>query len=138
MEAHSQSLGTRYAQTELANSVTKLVHGEEATAVAEEITDILTGKQKLTQATSSDLIDSLRREITSVKVNSNVEMADLLVDSGLATSKTEARRLVNGNAISINGEKYIYEFVGPSDFKSPHVLVRRGKAFRDSALVEFV
>jgi tyrosyl-tRNA synthetase len=59
-----------------------------------------------------------------------------LVNSGLASSNTDARRLVNGNAVSINGQKVQRENFEESDFHNGRLLLRKGKAYKDSVLVE--
>jgi len=59
-----------------------------------------------------------------------------LLSSGLAGSKTEAQRLLNDNAVTVNGRKTNREHFEPADFQNGRLLLRRGKAFKDSALVE--
>jgi len=136
MDTHAQNPGARHAQRELARAVTELVHGHEAAKTAEQVTDILTGKVKLQDIDEPSLIDVLRKEIPSVKSSENGEIAEALVDSGLSPSKTEARKLISGNAISINGDKSAKENFDSEDFKNGRLLMRRGKAYKDSCLVE--
>jgi tyrosyl-tRNA synthetase len=133
---HDQKPGARLAQTELAKAATTLVHGEEATKIAEMVTAILTGKTKLSEVNDPRLIDDLRRELPSIKAENNTEVAQILVDSGLSSSKTEARKLISSNSIYINGEKVSKENLEPGDFSRGRLIIRRGKAFKDSALVE--
>ena len=51
-------------------------------------------------------------------------------------SNTEARRFLKENAISVNGQKVQRETFEASDFHNGRLMLRRGKAFKDSALVE--
>lgn len=136
IDTQAQNPAARHAQIELAKAVTTLVHGEEAAKTAEQVTDILTGKAKLSDINDENLLATLRQEIPSVHSNANGEIAQALVDSGLAPSKTEARKLIASNAISINGQKSLKENFEEADFMNGRLLLRRGKAFKDSCLVE--
>ena len=127
---------SRIAQQRLAEEVTRLVHGEQLTNRAEIITGVLTGKTTLDQISDEALLNDLRVEIPHGKASATAEIAQVLVEAGLATSKTDARQLVTGNAISINGQKVNKEQLESSDFQNGRLLIRRGKAFKDSALIE--
>lgn len=134
VEKHQRDLGARIAQTALARSVTELVHGEEQTRIAETITKILTGKQSLTEV--SDALPALRQEIPTAKAAAGESLVGVLVASGLASSNGEARRLLSGNAISINGVKVSGDVLLAEHFQNGLALLRRGKAYKDSALLE--
>jgi tyrosyl-tRNA synthetase len=136
MAEQRQNPGTRIAQIKLAEEVTRLVHGQELAERAGTTTAILTGKTTLGQITDEALLNELRDEIPNVRVTPESEIAQALVDSGLATSKTTARQLLMSNAISFNGQKVKREQFEPGDFQNGRLLIRRGKAFKDSALVE--
>ncbi|MDB5164609.1 MAG: tyrS [Candidatus Saccharibacteria bacterium] len=134
MAAHQQNPGERLAQKRLAQEVTRLVHGEQQMKTAEAVTDFLVGRRSIGEA--DDVLDELRKEIPAARVAETAPIVDTLVATGLASSNTEARRLLGGNAISVNGEKVSRENFEPTDFRSGRLLLRRGKAFKDSALVE--
>jgi tyrosyl-tRNA synthetase len=114
--------------------VTKLVHGEDKMHEAERITEYLTGRAAIGEA--GDVLEALRQEIPAVQTSDAGSVIEALVSSGLAESNTEARRLLQGNAIAINGQKVAREQFEPEDFQNGRLLLRRGKAFKDSALVE--
>jgi len=135
LENHRQNPKAREAQIRLAQEVTKAVHGDKATALAEEVTFYLTGKKAIAEAGETALAE-VRKEIPSLKVAPGAEVIQVLVDVCLAASKSEARRLLNGNAISINGAKMTQEQLTAEDFTNGRLLIRKGKAFKDSALVE--
>lgn len=134
MTAHLANPGARIAQTHLAVEVTRLVHGTEAMQAAEVVTSVLTGKRTIGEAET--VLDELRREIPAVVANANGSVVEVLVASGLASSNSEARRLIQGKAIAVNGEKIERDTFLPTDFQNGRLLLRRGKAFKDSALVE--
>jgi tyrosyl-tRNA synthetase len=136
MARQRQEPKTRTAQTKLAEEVTRLVHGEELMKRASTITNILTGKVTLEQINDEALLSELRSEIPHVRTASTAEIPQILVECGLATSKTDARQLLANNAISINGQKVSRENFEPGDFQNGRLLIRRGKAFKDTALIE--
>jgi tyrosyl-tRNA synthetase len=135
MAKHREAPKERLAQTRLAEEVTKLVHGEDQMKIAEAVTQFLTGKLAIGEADDRAL-EAMRKEIPSIKAKAGDDLLQVLVDTGLATSKTEARRLVQGNAVAFNGEKINKEQLEAADFQNDRLLVRKGKAFKDSALVE--
>lgn len=132
---HDQNRSQRIAQTELARAVTTLVHGAAEMTVAERVTNYLNGKELIGEAGPTDL-DALRKENSNVTTTERGSLVEALVASGLATSNTEARRLLQSSAIAINGQKVSRETFEPADFQNGRLLLRRGKAFKDSALVE--
>ena len=132
---HKDNPGVRLAQTRLAQEVTTLVHGEAAMKFAESVTEYLTGKRAIGTADEIAL-QEIRKGIAAVHATGTGSLIEVLVQSGLAPSNTEARRLVAGNGISINGQKMKRENFEPSDFTNGRLMLRRGKAFKDSALVE--
>ena len=134
IKAHHSDPGARIAQTHLAEEVTKLVHGDEAMQNAFAVTNFLTGKASIGEA--EPVIEEIRREIPAVHTTVEGSIIETLVMTGLAGSNSEARRLLQSNAIAINGEKVARENFDATDFVNGRLLLRRGKAYKDSALVE--
>jgi tyrosyl-tRNA synthetase len=134
MAQHAQNPAARFAQIRLAVEATRLVHGEEQLAIAHDVTSYLTGAD-ITHADDTAL-QALRQEIPAVKSAADGSIVEALVTSGLANSNTEARRFLGGNAISVNGQKVQRETFQADDFHNGRLMLRRGKAFKDSALVE--
>ncbi|HSX31125.1 MAG TPA: tyrosine--tRNA ligase [Candidatus Saccharimonadales bacterium] len=134
MARHREAPQKRIAQTRLAIEVTKLVHGQEQMAIAQDVTDVLKGAN--INFVGDQSIEALRHEIPSTTTGLDGSVVEALIATGLATSNTDARRLLQENAISINGQKVQRENFEASDFQNGRLLLRRGKAFKDSALVE--
>lgn len=111
--------GARDVQKSLAYEVTKLVHGKSAAESAKRVTDVLFGGQEFGELSDVDL-DLLADEIPTEKVGSSV--VDLLEESGMVSSKGEARRMILAGAVSINGQKILDDKV--IDQKS---LIKKGK-----------
>jgi tyrosyl-tRNA synthetase len=91
----------RAAQKLLAYEVTKLVHGEAAAEQARNVTAVLFGGTQIADLLDEE-IDMLASEIPTV---SSSHVLNALTTSGLVTSNGEARRLIDGGAISVNGQK---------------------------------
>ncbi|HEY4160711.1 MAG TPA: tyrosine--tRNA ligase [Candidatus Saccharimonadales bacterium] len=137
MEEHRKDPKKRYAQRRLAEAATKLIHGEQHAKAAEDVTMLLTGEVSLDKFSSIELmLDVLRKEIPAIGSSADGSIIDALVETGLAASNTEARRFLKENAVSVNGQKVQRETFEPDDFAGGRLLLRRGKAFKDSALVE--
>lgn len=94
--------GARDVQKALAYEVTKLVHGEQAAESARKVTAVLFGGSDFAELSDDD-IELLAAEIPTA--TAGLSVVDLLADSGLAASKGEARRLILGGAVSVNGQK---------------------------------
>ena len=134
--SHQADPAKRLAQIELARRVTELVHGKQLMQQAEKVTEILTGKAPLRDATAETL-QALRQEIPAVQLSSDGTLLEALVQSGLASSNTDARRLLNDGAVYVGGA-LIKDVVFPDEaVAGRQILIRRGKAFKDTALVEF-
>jgi tyrosyl-tRNA synthetase len=76
--------------------------------------------------------------MAALKTQPGTPIIELLVKSGLAASNSEARRLCQSKAIYINNQQFTKEHLDSADFKNGRLLLRRGKAFKDSALIELV
>jgi tyrosyl-tRNA synthetase len=134
MSEHRAAPEKRHAQFALAEAVTTLVHGQDKMIAAKAATQYLTGALPIGGA--EHVLDELRKEIPAVSVEASSSIIAALVQSGLAASNSDARRLLAGNAIHINGQKVARDTFEASDFQNGRLLLRRGKAFKDSALIE--
>ncbi len=135
MAAHVTDRAARHAQTELARQVTTLVHGEDQMQQAEVVTQFLTGAKPIQEADEAVLV-VIRQELPVAKATATGSILQALVDSGLIDSISEARRLLQGNALSIDGVKTDRENFEASDFHAGRLLLKKGKKFKDSILVE--
>ena len=98
----AENPGAREAQKTLAREVTTIVHGAERTASVERVTATLFGGGSVDDLNVDDL-NVLAAEIPTAILGTTV--IEALILSGNATSNGEARRLIDGGAISLNGEK---------------------------------
>ncbi|HYF10612.1 MAG TPA: S4 domain-containing protein, partial [Candidatus Paceibacterota bacterium] len=99
---HSADPAKRIAQELLAFEVTKLVHGEEAAQNAKRVSDLVFGDAPSLLSLSQSEMDSLLRSMPSAVVAEGSSAVDALVATGLAPSKSEARRLIEGRGVYMN------------------------------------
>ncbi len=108
----------RLAQKALAYEVVKFLHGEEEAEIARK-----TSEEVFSKGFSEE--GMTEKEVT---LTDNMNIMDLLVAVELAPSKSEARRLVNGNGISINSEKVTDpEFKITKDLFKEKFILSKGK-----------
>ena len=114
----------RAAQKTLAREVTRLVHGEEALAIAERSTAVLFGAS-MQGLHADDLLavfaDVPSRELPREQVE-DVPLPDLAVTAGLCGSKGQARRLIEGGGLYLNNRR-----VGGVDERVPGAAIVDGK-----------
>ncbi|MCA9334766.1 tyrosine--tRNA ligase [Candidatus Saccharibacteria bacterium] len=111
--------GARDVQKTLAREVTALVHGSQSAESAERVTAVLFGGMSFSELSDDDL-NLLAHEIPTAQTGATA--VDILANSGLASSKGEARRLILSGAISINGEKIFDDTTVDES-----VLIKKGK-----------
>lgn len=126
----------RLAQKTLAYEVTKLIHGEEEAQNQERIAQALVGEANIGELEASAL-EVLKGELPTVTVGpkDNLSIMKALAETKLASSMSEARRLMTDQAVYINGSK-IGEATDFSPKMGSFVLLRKGKALRDTALIQ--
>jgi tyrosyl-tRNA synthetase len=91
----------RGGQKRLADEVTSLVHGPEETAQAKAAAAALFGGGDLHEL-SPDTLTAALREAGSTSVEALMPVLDLLVETGLAKSKGEARRTISEGGAYLN------------------------------------
>jgi len=106
---HAEEPGRRHAHRALAEEMTRLVHGDEGLEAATRITSAMF-QNSLSSLGETDLqqlaLDGMEKTRTG-----EVALLQALVDSGLAVTPRgevtigQARKLVQGNSVSVNGEK---------------------------------
>lgn len=110
---HSEAPYLRKLQKVLAKEVTCLIHGEDAYETALGASQILFGNatsdmlRKLDEATLLSVFEGVPQfEIAASDLKAGVGIVDFLAEkTGVMSSKSEARRALKANSISINKEK---------------------------------
>jgi tyrosyl-tRNA synthetase len=125
LAAHARDPGKRVAQRLLARDVTIRVHGEAATEEAIRTSEALFGGKGVSQGMPERKVS--RRELGDLGV------VELLVASGLASSKADARRGIQGKGFYLNDQPIETtdmrlgedQLQGPPDGR--FVILRKGK-----------
>ncbi len=75
---------------------------------------------------------------TAIEDISGLLITDLMVTCGLASSKSEARRLISQGGVSINGEKAVDEFLPVSEslFVNGELMIKKGKKVFHKAVLK--
>ena len=127
----------RLAQKALAEELVKIVHGEAALESALNITKALfSGNIK--ELTLDELKVAVKGMPKAQLPKNDINIVDFLVESGVVTSKRQAREDVNNGAISINGDKVTdlaFTIDNSSRLEDSFTVVRRGK--KNYKLVEY-
>ena len=127
----------RLAQKALAEELVKIVHGEAALESALNITKALfSGNIK--ELTLDELKVAVKGMPKAQLPKEDINIVDFLVESGVVTSKRQAREDVNNGAISINGDKVTdlaFTVDSSSRLEDSFTVVRRGK--KNYKLVEY-
>lgn len=119
----------REAQKALAENVTKFIHGEEALNDAIRISKALFSGD-LKSLTGKELKEGFK-DVPQVSLSSETtNIIEALIETGIATSKRQAREDVNNGAIYISGERQQsvdYELSNDDKIDNEFTIIRRGK-----------
>ncbi|MEZ4200474.1 MAG: tyrosine--tRNA ligase [Candidatus Paceibacterota bacterium] len=127
-KAFLENPGSRSAQKHLAEAVTTFVHGETVAKSVIAASEILFGERNITEL-SADSVTVLLENAPTHDIAGGESIIDVLVASGLATSKREARTFIESGAVTLDDKKITdTEAALTSDvLANPHTLLRRGK-----------
>ena len=122
---------TREAQRRLAQEMTNLVHGKDATHAVELAAQALFGRAELTELDEGTLAGALSETtIAEIGANDPRTIVDLLVATGLVDSKKAARRAVNEGGAYVNNQRITSDEWQPTNENLLHgrwLVLRRGK-----------
>ena len=130
---HKEAPHQRAIQKELAKYVTTWVHGEEGYNTALAATQILFGKgtaESLRSLSEKDFL-SVFDGVKSAEVFDieGINVVDMCGDTGFLASKSEARRALKENSVSVNSEKVTenFNFADTDLINGKYILLQRGK-----------
>lgn len=121
MREFKANRGGRVAQKTLALEVTKLVHGEKAANAVKNASEVLFGGGRFLSLAAAE-VELLKQELVVAKPSANLAMT--IASTELAESTSEANRLINSGAVSLNGQKVASADYG---FQSGSNLLKVGK-----------
>ena len=139
--SHAINPGLREAHRALAQELTTMVHGADATARVESAARALFGQGDLTELDETTLTSALA-ELPRTVISKDQEFptwVDLLAATGVVDSKSAARRVIKDGGAYLNNEKVISEefaLTKSSFLCGKYAVLRKGK--RDLAAVELI
>ncbi len=130
--SHLEAPHKRQAQMRLADELTTLVHGSEATQRAQEATAAVFGGS--VAALSPEALKMLAKELPTHSASRSILGVDsafvpLLTEAGITSSNSEANRLLKQNGISVNDVKVPadHSISAPDLLHGKYAVVRKGK-----------
>lgn len=137
LEVHQKDPGHRILQKKLAESVTTFVHGSVECESAEQTTKQLFGKQQevsLREMDEATLLASMdgvpMHSIPVITITEGIDIVSFLSDTGIFSSKSEARKMVQGGGISLNKEKVAdinFKVDASALLAGNYIIVQKGK-----------
>ena len=128
MDEHSKTPEKRIAQKKLAECIITDLHGVESYQNAAKISESLFNGD-IKSFTKKD-IEVAFKGLDVFNVESDLNIVDLLVNSGACSSKREAREFIGNGSITLNGEKVTdLDFVLTKEkcIENTYIVIRRGK-----------
>ncbi len=130
----------------LGEELTERVHGAEGLATAQKVTNLVFGKgaaddvKVLDAKTLGFLANELEsRGLPAASLTNDLSLIDLLAEASILSSKSEARRAIQNNAISVNKQKVndVDATVSMDDvLHSKYLMVDNGKKKRFLVVLE--
>lgn len=138
IEAMESTENAQSIKKVLAEELTRRIHGDEAYQAAMQVSALLFDPkadantlQGLSQSTLTEVAQEIPSPSLALTALSNgISIADLLVETGILPSKSEAKKAVQGNAVTINKIKIndLNHQVHPSDLlHGQFLMVENGK-----------
>lgn len=124
-QATEANPGERSAQRKLAELVTGFVHGEGVAVSVTNVSKILFGEGDVNKLSDTEQ-KLLKENAPHLSCSQTTLLSNALVDSGLASSKREARTFIQSGAVVVNNQK-ITKDVELGSFKESLLLLHRGK-----------
>ena len=137
MAEHVQAPEQRSAQRVLADEVTALIHGSGEVRRANLAAGALFGGSEL----DGEALEALRgivpeTELAADTLAGEEPVVDLLVTTGVCSSKGDARRTIDQGGIRLNGEKIDDAATAVTPVDGRFVLIQKGKKQRHLAVLD--
>lgn len=136
LKEHAVNPSLRVGQKRLALEITTHIHGKEAASAVSRASEILYGTDPLGTlgtVTPKELGRILKEApvhiVTKKELLKGILLTDILLATGLASSKGEGRRLIEGNGVSVNTIRVTDPALslGDGSFIKNVLIVRAGK-----------
>ncbi len=124
--AWSADVAKRHAQEKLALAVTATVHGEEVAKAIANVSKVLFSNSGM-ETLSAEEVELLLQNAPTVECADGEEVMEVLVRSGLASSKREARTFIESGAITLQNTKLQDVTAVINKENGQYQLLKRGK-----------
>lgn len=120
------------AKKVLAFEVTKIIHGIEEANAARSATQALFGQ-------GADDAGMPTTEIALDKIEKGMDIVNLLIQANLASSKSDAKRLIDQGGIAVNGNKIdgADVIVSLDSFDEGKIIIKKGKKIYHKILIKY-
>ena len=128
MKEQNEHPESRIAQKTLAKEIITFIHDKESYESAVKISEVLFSGD-IKSLSEEELVDAMNG-VDTYNVSGEKNIIDLLVDTGILSSKREAREFISNGSISLNGEKVNDECMlvnKDSSLYNKYIVIRRGK-----------
>ena len=128
MKEQNEHPESRIAQKTLAKEIITFIHDKESYESAVKISEVLFSGD-IKSLSEEELVDAMNG-VDTYNVSGEKNIIDLLVDTGILSSKREAREFISNGSISLNGEKVNDESMlvnKESSLYNKYIVIRRGK-----------
>lgn len=124
MTRHKENPSAREAQKTLAREVTRFVHGEKGMQQAEAETEARFSNKSVNALSADE-----RAAFPTVQISGTTTMVSAVAAEGFKVSKSEARRLIQGRGIRLNGETIEADrAIVDTDLTNGEAFLEKGKA----------
>jgi tyrosyl-tRNA synthetase len=132
---HEKNPGEREAHRALAAEITLLIHGEEALLKAQIASTVLFGASGDILDSRINFFDDIDGEVPTKEIEKSklggagLPLIELVVQTGLCPSKSQARKDIEAGGIYVNNvrELELERAIRTKDLIHNHVLLRKGK-----------
>lgn len=133
MSEHNADPAARVGQKRIAQELTTLVHGAEATGRAQSVSGVLFGKTDV-GSLDEETLQALAAEVPTAQLSNSLLADDdncsvILSNAEVVASKSEAARLIKQNGVAVNGAKLVAgQAISKDDLQhGKYVVVHKGK-----------
>lgn len=135
LDEHKKDASKRLLQKKLAQEITTFVHGNQEYEKAIETTQKLFANQSASAGSLSiedleEMEGLVKIDFAQDKISASIDVVSFLADTGIFSSKGEARKTIQGGGVSINRKKIeAINFIVNSSLllHEKYILVQKGK-----------
>ena len=135
LDEHKKDASKRLLQKKLAQEITTFVHGNQEYEKAIETTQKLFANQSASAGSLSiedleEMEGLVKIDFAQDKISASIDVVSFLADTGIFSSKGEARKTIQGGGVSINRKKIeAIDFIVNSSLllHEKYILVQKGK-----------